>query len=161
MRGGASIVAGAAGALALAGSMAIGSLAWAAGPNDSAQAGFEHRVDTMKRMGHALYVTIGKVARGKAELGTDTEAAAETIVSLSATIPTLFPAGSNIGDSRMKPEIAAAGPRVQELAAGVQHAAQGLAAAVKSGDKAALAAAYKAQDEACEACHRDFRKPEP
>jgi cytochrome c556 len=154
MRIGASIVAGAVGAVMLWVPMAR-----AAGP-DEAQAAFDHRVDTMKRMGHALYVTIGKVVRGKAELGPDTAEAAETIVSLSASIPTLFPAGSNVGDSRMKPEISAAGPRVQELATGVQQAAAALAAAVKSGDLAALAVAAKAQDAACEACHRDFRKSE-
>jgi cytochrome c556 len=155
MRAGVRIVAGAVGALLL-----IGPPARAAGPDD-APAAFDHRVDTMKRMGRALYVTIGKVVRGKAELGPDMVEAAETIVTLSATIPTLFPPGSNVGDSRVRPEIFSAGPRVEELAAGVQHAAAALAAAVKSGDKAALAAAYKAQDEACEACHRDFRKPEP
>lgn len=154
MRVGLGIVAAALGAV-----MIWAPLAEAAGP-DETQAAFDHRVDTMKRMGHALYVTIGKVVRGKAELGPDTAEAAETIVTLSASIPTLFPAGSNVGDSRMKPEISIAGPRVQELAAGVQQAAASLAAAAKSGDKTALAAAYKAQDEACEACHRDFRKPE-
>jgi cytochrome c556 len=76
--------------------------AQAAGPDDG-KAAFEHRVDTMKRMGHALYVTIGRVARGKAALGPDTVDAAQTIVSLSATIPSLFPAGSDVGDSRVKP----------------------------------------------------------
>jgi len=154
MRGG-WIVAGAVGAMLLTAAPAP-----AAGPDD-AQAAFDHRVDTMKRMGRALYVTIGKVVRGKAELGPDTQEAAATIMTLSATIPTLFPAGSAVGDSRAKPEIFAAGPRVQELAAGAQQAATALAAAVKGGDKAALAAAYKVQDDACEACHRDFRKPEP
>jgi cytochrome c556 len=154
MRGG-WIFAGAVGAMLLATPPAP-----AAGPDD-ARAAFDHRVDTMKRMGRALYVTIGKVVRGKAELGPDTNEAAATIVSLSATIPTLFPAGSAVGDSRAKPEIFAAGPRVTALAAGVQQAATALAAAVKSGDKAALAAAYKAQDDACEACHHEFRKPEP
>ncbi len=148
-----------------AGLIAAAVMAWAvmaqAAGTDDAQAAFDHRADTMKRMGHALYVTIGKVARGKAELGPDTVAAAETIVTLSASIPTLFPAGSNVGDSRMKPEISAAGPRVRELAAGVQQAAAVLSAAAKSGDVAALAVAAKAQDVACEACHRDFRKPEP
>jgi len=153
MRGG-WIFAGAVGALLLSEAAVL-----AAGPDD-AQAAFDHRVDIMKRMGHALYVTIGKAARGKAELGPATTEAAETIVALSASIPMLFPAGSNVGDSRLKPGIFAAEPRVQELAAGVQQAAAALAAAVKSGDRAALAVAYKAQDEACEACHRDFRKPE-
>jgi cytochrome c556 len=131
----------------------------AAGPDD-AKAAFDHRVDTMKRMGRALYTTIGRVVRGKAELDQKAVDAAEAIVSLAPTIPELFPAGSTVGDSKMKPEIANAGPRVAELVAGVRKAADGLLAAAKAGDKAALATAYKAQDEACEACHRDFRKPE-
>lgn len=148
-----SIVAGAVGV------MVLWAPALAAGPGE-AQAAFDHRIDTMKRMGRALYVAIGKVVRGKAALGPDTAEATETIVALSASIAMLFPAGSNVGASRVKPEIFTAGTRVQELAAGVQQAAFSLAAAAKSGDKAALAIAYKAQDEACEACHRDFRKPE-
>jgi cytochrome c556 len=132
----------------------------AAWPADDAQTAFEHREDTMKRMGRAFYTTIGRVVRGKAELDQKTVEAAETIVTLAPTIPTLFPAWSNIGDSKMKPEITTAGPRVSEIVAGVRKAADGLLAAAKSGDKAALAAAYKIQDDACEACHRDFRKPE-
>jgi cytochrome c556 len=135
-------------------------LAPAARAAADAQTAFEHREDTMKRMGRAFYTTIGRVVRGKAELDQKTVEAAETIVTLAPTIPTLFPAGSNIGDSKMKPEIATAGPRVAEIVAGVRTAADGLLAAAKSGDKAALAAAYKTQDDACEACHRDFRKPE-
>ena len=127
---------------------------------DDAQVAFEHREDTMKRMGRAFYTMIGRVVRGKAEFDQKVVEAAETIVTLAPTIPTLFPAGSNIGDSKMKPEIADAGPRVGELVVGVRKTADGLLAAAKSGDKNALVAAYKAQDDACEACHRDFRKPE-
>jgi cytochrome c556 len=132
--------------------------AQAASPEDG-QAAFAHRVDTMKRMGRAFYTTIGKVVRGKAPLDQQTVDAADTIVNLSATIPTLFPAGSDVKDSQIKPEIFAAGAQVAQLAAGVQAAADRLATAAKSGDQAALTAAYKAQDDACEACHRDFRKP--
>lgn len=157
MRGTSRITACVLGALLLGGPLA--DAASAEDPAKDHSAAFDHRVDTMKRMGRALYTTIGRVVRGKAALGPDAVAAAETIASLAATIDTLFPPGSNVGDSRAKPEIFAAGPRVKELAAGAQGAAANLAAAAKGGDAAALAAAYKAQDEACEACHRDFRKP--
>lgn len=126
---------------------------------DDAKTAFDHRVDTMKQMGRALYTSIGKVVRGKAELDQKAVTAAETLVSLAPTIVDLFPAGSDVADSKMKPEITSAGPRVAELVAGVRKAADGLLAAAKSGDKDALAAAYKAQDDACEACHRDFRNP--
>lgn len=130
-----------------------------AGRADDGKAAFEHRVDTMKRMGHALYVTIGRVVRGKDELGPQTADAAETIVSLSATIDGLFPPGSDVGNSRVKPEIFAAAPRVKDLAAGVQGAAAQLAAAAKARDEAGLAANAKALNEACETCHNQFRKP--
>ena len=154
MRGGSIVVAGAIGALHLLGSVA-GSAA-----DDDGHAAFAHRADTMKRMGRALYTTIGRVVRGKAELDQQAIDAAGTIADLAPTIGSLFPPGSNVGDSRIKPEIFDAAPRVSQLVSGVQAAAAGLVAAAKGGDKNALAAAYKAQDEACEACHRDFRKPE-
>lgn len=157
MRGGPRIIIWTAGALLLV--APLGNAARAAGPVEG-QAAFEHRADTMKRMGRALYTTIGKVVRGKAELDPKAVEAAETIVSLAPTVGELFPAGSIVGESKMKPEIATAGPRVTELVASVATAANSLLAATTSGDKTALAAAYKAQDDACEACHRDFRKPE-
>jgi cytochrome c556 len=150
---GSRLAAGVIGAL-----LAAGAIVEAAEPD--AQAAYEHRVDTMKRMGRALYTTIGRVVRGKAELDAQTVAAADSIVTLAATIETLFPPGSNVGDSRAKPEIFAAGARIPRLVAGVRIAADGLAAAAKAGDKATLASAAKTLDESCEACHRDFRKPE-
>jgi cytochrome c556 len=125
-----------------------------------AQAAFAHRVDTMKHMGRALYTTIGRVVRGKAERGPETVEAAETIVTLAATIETLFPPGSAVGDSRAKPEIFAAEPQVAKLAGGVRTAAATLLTAVKDGDEGALANAAQALDKACEACHSQFRKPE-
>jgi cytochrome c556 len=131
----------------------------AADPADP-QAAFAHRADTMKRMGRALYTTIGRVVRGKAEFGPETVEAADTIVSLAATIETLFPPGSAIGESRAKPEIFAAAPQVAELAAGVRAAAAPLLEAAKGGDKTALASAAQTLDKACEACHGQFRKPE-
>ncbi|HVH79937.1 MAG TPA: cytochrome c, partial [Stellaceae bacterium] len=122
----------------------------AAGPED-AKAAFEHREDTMKKMGRALYTTIGRVVRGKGEMDQKVVEAAETIVSTAPTIETLFVAGSIVGDSKMKPEIFAAGsPRIGELVTGVKKAADGLLAAAKSGDKNALVAAYKVKDDACE-----------
>jgi cytochrome c556 len=42
----------------------------------------------------------------------------------------------------------------------VEGAAQKLSAAVKSGDKSAIATAYAATTNACNACHSQFRKAE-
>src|ERR1700681_1699056 len=88
-----------------------------AGPEDG-KAAFAAREDTMKRMGRAFYGTTGRVARGKAEPGPDTVAAAETVTPLAATLANLFPPGSDVGESRIKPEIFSAMPRVEALVHG-------------------------------------------
>lgn len=137
--------------------MLLTTLAQAAGSDDG-KAAFAVREDTMKRMGRALYGTIGRVAKGKAEPGADTVAAAETVTTLAATVASLFPPGSDVGESRIKAEIFSAEPRVDALVQGVLAAAARLVPAAKSGDKAAIAGAYQAVNDACEACHRDFRK---
>ena len=138
--------------------MLLTTVAQAAGPDDG-KAAFSLREDTMKRMGRAFYGTIGRVARGKAEPGPDTVTAAETVTALAGTLANLFPAGSDVGESRIKPEIFSAKPRVDALVQGVQAAAERLIPATKSGDKAMIAGAYQTVNDACEACHRDFRKP--
>jgi cytochrome c556 len=131
----------------------------AAAPDDG-KAAFARRQDTMRRMGHAFYLGVGRVAKGTAELSPDTLTAADTVVSLSHTLTPLFPVGSDVADSKMKPEIFAAQDRIPQLVAGVEDAAQKLSAAVKSGDKGAIAAAYAATNNACNACHTQFRKAE-
>jgi cytochrome c556 len=131
----------------------------AATPEDG-KAAFAHREDTMRSMGHALYLGIGRVVKGKADLGPDTVNAADTVVELSHTLTPLFPVGSDVADSKMKPEIFAAQDCIPQLVAGVEDAAQKLTVAVKSGDNSAIAAAYAATNNACNACHNQFRKVE-
>jgi cytochrome c556 len=114
----------------------------------------------MKAMGRALYLGVGRVAKGRAEFGPDTVAAAETLARLAATIGTLFPPGSDGPDSNMKPAILAAPDRVAQLVASVQSAMPDFVAEVKSGDKARIASAAAAMNKACDACHNDFRKEE-
>jgi cytochrome c556 len=114
---------------------------------------FAIRDDTMKRMGRAFYLGIGRVVKGTAELGPGT-------VTAAGTIGTLFPPGSDDPESRMKPEIFAAKEDVDRLTGNLQSAVDGLVAAVKGPDKAAIAAAYRGVNDACESCHTRFRKSE-
>src|ERR1700683_2147180 len=116
---------------------------YAASPEEG-KAAFAKREDTMRRMGRALYLGVGRVVKGTVELGPDTQAAADTVVGLAQTLTPLFPAGSDVADSKIKPKIAPAQDRAPPLVAGVEDAAQKLSAAVKSGDKSAIAAAYAA-----------------
>jgi len=131
-----------------------------ASPEDG-KAAFERRVDTMKRMGRPLYLGIGRVVKDTAAYGPDTVVAAETVAALASTLDrTLFPPGSDVPESRIKPEIFAATDRVDQLIAGVQSATARLVPAVRTGDKVALAAAYNRVADACNACHAKFRKEE-
>ena len=128
---------------------------------DNGKTAFEHREDTMKHMGRPLYLGIGRVLKGTAAYGPDTVTAAETVAALAATLDrSLFPPGSDVNGSKIKPEIFAAGDHVDQLIAAVQTATANLVPAVKTGDKAAITAAYAAVADACNACHKEFRKEE-
>jgi cytochrome c556 len=128
---------------------------------EDGKAAFERREDTMKHMGRPLYLGIGRVVKGTAAYGPDTVAAAETVASLAGTLDrSLFPPGSDVAESKIKPAIFAAGDHIDQLIAAVQTATAQLVPAVKTGDKAAITAAYTAAANACNACHTEFRKEE-
>jgi cytochrome c556 len=128
---------------------------------EDGKAAFERREDTMKRMGRPLYLGIGRVVKGTAAYGPDTVAAAETVASLAGTLDrSLFPPGSDVAESKIKPAIFAAGDHIDQLIAAVQTATAQLVPAVKTGDKAAIIAAYTATANACNACHTEFRTEE-
>ena len=131
-----------------------------ASPEDG-KAAFERREDTMKRMGRPFYLGIGRVVKGTAAYGPDTVTAAETVASLASTLDkTLFPPGSDLAESKIKPEIFSAKDHVDQLIAAVQTATAQLVPVVKSGDKAAITAAYTAVSNACNGWHAEFRREE-
>jgi cytochrome c556 len=128
---------------------------------EGGNAAFEKRADTMKHMGRPFYLGVGRVVKGTAAYGPDTVTAAETVASIASTLDrSLFPPGSDVAESRIKPEIFAANDHVDQLIAAVQTATTQLVPAVKSGDKAAISAAYTAVNNACNACHTEFRREE-
>jgi cytochrome c556 len=128
---------------------------------EDGKAAFERREDTMKRMGRPLYLGIGRVVKGTVAYGPETVVAAETVAALASTLDrSLFPPGSDVAESRIKPEIFTAADRVDQLIAAVKSATVQLVPAVKTGDKAAITAAYDTVADACNACHAKFRKEE-
>ena len=133
---------------------------YAASPEDG-QAAFQRREDTMKRMGRRLYLGIGRVVKGTAAYGPDTVTAAETVASLASALDrTLFPPGSDVAESKIKPQIFSANDHVDQLIVAVKTATAQLVPVVESGDKAAITAAYTAVNNACNGCHTEFRKEE-
>ena len=149
------------GVFVIIGMSALSSVAVRSASLDDGKAAFEHREDTMKHMGRPLYLGIGRVVKGTAVYGPDTVTAAETVAALAATLNrNLFPPGSTVAESKIKPEIFAAGDHVDQLITAVQIATAKLVPAVKTGDKAAITAAYTAVADACNACHMEYRKEE-
>lgn len=132
-----------------------------AAPPEDGKAAFERREDKMKHMGRPFYLGIGRVVKGTAAYGPDTVTAAETVAALASTLDrSLFPPGSDVAESKIKPEIFAANDHVDQLIAAVQAATAKLVPAVKTADKAAITVAYTAVNNACNACHTKFRKDE-
>jgi cytochrome c556 len=145
---------------AVAGTIALLAVAGVASSEDG-KAAFERREATMKRMGRPFYLGIGRVVKGTAAYGPDTVAAAETVASVAGTLNrTLFPPGSDVAESKIKPEIFAANDRVDQLIAAVQAATAQLVPAVKTGDMAAISAAYTVVYNARNAYHTQFRQEE-
>jgi cytochrome c556 len=137
--------------------LALALIAAAAAAADS-NAVFEKRVDTMKQLGKPFYLTLGRAAKGSQPLGPDIVAAAETVAALAKTLqPDLFAPGSDVGGSKIKPEIFQQPERVVALTNAVRAAAARLVPAAQSGDPAALRAAFATASQACADCHKAFR----
>lgn len=132
--------------------------AYAAGDDDhehgetSNEARYRHTV--MEAMGSSFgalaLIMTNRVARPD-QLATHAQALAET----TSIVGTLFPPGSEGGDAL--PLIWQEPEKVAEAAKTAADATAALAAAAKSGDKAALAKAFKAAGESCKGCHESYK----
>lgn len=142
-------------AWSIAGILLTAAVIAAASPGQTA---FEHRRDVMKQLGANFYLGVGRVVKGRAAYGPDTVTAAETLVDLTTALGTLFPPGSDVADSKMKPELLADPTKSAALVATVRANATALLPVVRGGDKVAIAASYKSLSDSCEACHSQFRK---
>jgi len=120
-------------------------------------AAYQKRDDTMKQIGRNFYVGIGRVIQGRNPYGPQTVESAETVTKLLSTLPTLFTPGSDVDGSRMDPAIVTNAQDRETLVAQIQQAATALVPAVQSGDKTQMANAYKAVNDACDACHKKYR----
>lgn len=118
---------------------------------------YQKRDDAMKEMGRNFYRPIGNVAKGTAQFGPETTAAAAAVDKVAKTLSVAFFApGSDVKGSNLKPEAATQQDKVAKYIADMQAATAKLAAAT---DKDGTVAAFQAANATCNACHNDFRKP--
>lgn len=76
-------------------------------------------------------------------------------------LPGMFPAGTQLPNSRALPSVWSDRAGFEAQAASFETATAQLLAAAQAGDKAAFAAAYKATGAACASCHTGYRAEEP
>lgn len=85
------------------------------------------------------------------------EGPAKAIQRWALVFPTLFPPGSDKGDTKAAPAIWTDPAGFQKDAEALSTAAGKLAAAAKADDATAVAASFKEVAGACGACHKDYK----
>lgn len=84
-------------------------------------------------------------------------APAQRMVAFSARIPTLFPPGSDTGDTKAKPAIWSNKADFEAKAKDFGAAAQKLAELAQAGDAAGVKAQFGVVGKTCGACHDSYR----
>jgi cytochrome c556 len=117
------------------------------------------RQDLMKKNGKEMGAIKAVLVDKQGSLG-DVVANADSIAADSAKIPELFPAGSDMGETRALPIIWEKPDEFAAKAKNTADLAMALSAAAKSGDEAAALAAFGALGkDGCGGCHATFQKP--
>ena len=117
----------------------------------------EYRQASLSVLGTHFH-RIGEVVKGekpydKAALENDA-----AIIEMLSKLPwAAFPANSIVGDSKAKPEIWTQQDKFKSDAEKMQAEVAKLSLAAKSGDLAAIKAAYGNTGKSCKACHDDFK----
>jgi len=95
---------------------------------------------------------------GRVDLPQYAKPHASALADMAAQGKSLFPAGSDAGDTEALPLIWQEQAEFDKLTAGLEKSAGELRDAISAGDKAATAKAFKAVGESCKGCHDRYRK---
>lgn len=116
----------------------------------------------MRQSGMALTGGVTEAMKNGIAAGVDVktfEGAATAMAKYGAVYVKLFPAGTETGgNTKAKKEIWSDRAGFEKAAADFVAASTKLVDAAKSGDKAAFAAAFQAEGQACGGCHRPYRE---
>lgn len=115
----------------------------------------EMREKAMKAMGGSMKAI--KDIVGADGPAADIVAPAQKIAEIAATIPTLFPEGSDLEDDEASPEIWTHWDDFTAKAKSLESEAGMLAAAAGGGDMATVGAQFEKVGGACGTCHKAYR----
>jgi cytochrome c556 len=112
----------------------------------------------------AYFLSGGSFAAMKvaAEAGADVKQLvfpSRALARWARTIPAMFPAGSNLPNSKALPAIWSDRPGFEARATAYAEAAARMAEAAQSGDRAAFLARWTEVRATCSACHDGYRDP--
>ena len=123
-----------------------------------AQEVYKERETLMKGFGQGMGVVKGVVVEGKGTLA-DAAAAAKQIAAGSSKVASVFPPGSNAGESEALPVIWEEWSDFEGHTKTMGELATKLETAAASGDQAATLAAFgELGKNGCGGCHETFRK---
>jgi cytochrome c556 len=113
------------------------------------------RLWTMKTINNILLEVMVNVRRGNLP---EVAKAAEKVTGLLAIIPSLSPEGSDIGETRIRPEVWKDFGHYKELTQNAVTAAKKLGETAASGDQASTMSAFVLLAGTCKKCHKPYRK---
>lgn len=117
----------------------------------------KYREAMMKAMaGHSGAAS--QIVRGKVSPEGHLQMHAKSLEELASDIASLFPEGSDFGETEAKDDIWKDWDKFQKAADNTKQATAAFAAAVDTGDKAKIAATFKDVGQSCKSCHEKFRK---
>ncbi len=117
----------------------------------------KYRQKVMSSIG-AHIGSIGAVLKGEVSYTGHVAAHARAMHDASLMIDDIFPAGSDVGETRAKPEIWQDWAKFEAATKTFQAATKELARVADTGDMAAVGAQLNKVGEACGGCHKPFRK---
>ena len=133
--------------------ISFSALAQFAKPEDA----LKYRKASLTVMG-THFARMGAMVQGKVPFDAKSAADNAEIVANMAKLPwAAFGEGTDVGDTKAKPEIWKQNAKFKEAAEKLQVESVKLAAAAKTGKEDAFKAAFSATAGTCKSCHDDFK----
>lgn len=127
-----------------------------AGFADEAEDVIKYRKSVMRAVGGHMSAT-ALIVQGKASFPDDLAEHSRALATILAKVETLFPEGSDFGDTRAKDAVWSKPAEFKKVAKQSSDAAAEFLQAVKAGNKTDFPAKLDALGDSCKACHKDFR----
>ena len=119
----------------------------------------KYRRNVMKANG-AHAGAVAAILQGKVDYKNQLADHVKALENINKDIPSLFPKGSESGDTKALPAIWSDRAGFEKRAGDAKERSADFAKAVMAGDTQAYAAKFKELSDGCKACHKDFRKEE-